>query len=89
MLVVLVSTALSRLGTPGQSDLYLVMCRTGESITCIVAEKGTPGLSFGANEKKMGWNCQPTRQVNFEDCRVPARNRQRPLSPWYCSWPLI
>jgi alkylation response protein AidB-like acyl-CoA dehydrogenase len=66
----IVSTSLT-----GQSDLYVVTCRTGESITCIVVEKGTPGMSFGANEKKMGWNCQPTRQVNFEECRVPAKNR--------------
>lgn len=34
----------------------------------------SPGLSFGANEKKMGWKCQPTAVVNFEDCRVPAEN---------------
>jgi alkylation response protein AidB-like acyl-CoA dehydrogenase len=59
----------------GQSDLYLVMCRTGESITCIVVEKGTQGLTFGSMEDKMGWNSQPTRQVNFEDVRVPASNR--------------
>ncbi len=59
----------------GQSDLYLVMCRTGESITCVVVPKGTPGLSFGAKENKMGWDVQPTRQVNFEDVRVPTANR--------------
>mmetsp|Transcript_3043 Transcript_3043/g.4745 ORF Transcript_3043/g.4745 Transcript_3043/m.4745 type:complete len:380 (-) Transcript_3043:326-1465(-) len=59
----------------GLSDLYLVMCRTGEKeISCVVVPKGTPGLSFGAKEDKMGWNCQPTRQVNFEDVRVPASN---------------
>ena len=58
------------------SDLYLVMCRTGASeISCIVVEKGMPGLSFGQKEDKMGWNCQPTRQVIFEDVRVPASNR--------------
>ena len=58
------------------SDLYLVMCRTGEnSISCVVVPKEAPGLSFGAKEDKMGWNCQPTRQVNFEDVRVPAANR--------------
>ena len=43
-------------------------------ITMFVVEKGTPGLSFGALEKKMGWNAQPTAQVIFEDCRVPAEN---------------
>jgi len=54
------------------------MCRTGgegpKGISTIVVEKDTPGLSFGANERKMGWNAQPTRIVNFEDCRVPAEN---------------
>jgi alkylation response protein AidB-like acyl-CoA dehydrogenase len=63
----------------GASDVYVVMARTGESgasgISTFVVEKGTPGLSFGANEKKMGWNAQPTRQVIFENCRVPAENR--------------
>ncbi|MGJ3232327.1 MAG: isobutyryl-CoA dehydrogenase [Oceanicaulis sp.] len=63
----------------GTSDLYVVMCRTGENgpkgVSTIVVEKGAPGLSFGANEKKMGWNSQPTAVVNFEDCRVPVENR--------------
>ncbi|MEQ8405311.1 MAG: isobutyryl-CoA dehydrogenase [Oceanicaulis sp.] len=63
----------------GTSDIYVVMCRTGENgpkgVSTIVVEKGTPGLSFGANEKKMGWNSQPTAVVNFEDCRVPVENR--------------
>jgi alkylation response protein AidB-like acyl-CoA dehydrogenase len=59
----------------GQSDIYLIMCRTGkDSITCLLVPKDTPGLSFGSNEKKMGWKVQPTRQVIFEDCRVPASN---------------
>jgi alkylation response protein AidB-like acyl-CoA dehydrogenase len=62
----------------GAADIYVVMARTGESaaagISTLVVEKGTPGLSFGANEKKMGWNAQPTRQVIFENCRVPAEN---------------
>jgi alkylation response protein AidB-like acyl-CoA dehydrogenase len=53
--------------------------RTGEAgpkgISCIVVEKGTPGLSFGKHERKMGWNSQPTAQVIFEDCRVPVANR--------------
>jgi alkylation response protein AidB-like acyl-CoA dehydrogenase len=60
----------------GMSDLYLVMCRTGESsISCLLVPKGTPGLSFGAQEQKMGWHVQPTRMVMFEDVRVPAANR--------------
>jgi alkylation response protein AidB-like acyl-CoA dehydrogenase len=63
----------------GTSDLYLVMARTGgpgpKGISAILVEKGTPGLSFGAQEKKMGWNAQPTAMVNFDDCRVPAGNR--------------
>lgn len=63
----------------GRSDIYVVMARTGGDgpggISTFVVEKGTPGLSFGANEKKLGWNSQPTAVVNFEDCRVPAANR--------------
>ena len=63
----------------GTSDIYVVMVRTGgpgpKGISALVVENGTPGLSFGAQEKKMGWNAQPTAQVNFDDCRVPAANR--------------
>ncbi len=63
----------------GRSDLYLVMARTGEAgprgISCFVVEAGTPGLSFGAPEKKMGWNSQPTCQVQLDGCRVPAASR--------------
>ncbi|XP_075728748.1 isobutyryl-CoA dehydrogenase, mitochondrial isoform X3 [Rhipicephalus microplus] len=63
----------------GASDVYVVMCRTGGSgakgISTVVVEKGTPGLSFGKKEKKLGWNTQPTRAVIFEDCRVPVSNR--------------
>ena len=63
----------------GVSDIYVVMARTGESgprgISCIVVEKGTPGLSFGAQEKKLGWKSQPTAMVMFENCRVPVTNR--------------
>jgi hypothetical protein len=63
----------------GVSDVYVVMARTGGAgaggVTALVVEKGTPGLSFGAQEKKMGWNAQPTAQVNFDDCRVPQGNR--------------
>jgi alkylation response protein AidB-like acyl-CoA dehydrogenase len=62
----------------GMSDIYVCMVRTGEAgpkgISCIVVEKGTPGLSFGAQEKKLGWKSQPTSMVMFENCRVPADN---------------
>jgi alkylation response protein AidB-like acyl-CoA dehydrogenase len=63
----------------GRSDVYLVMARTGEGgprgISCILVEKGTPGLSYGAQEKKLGWKTQPTAMVMFENCRVPVANR--------------
>jgi len=59
----------------GTSDLYLVMCKTGEKeVSCLLVEKDMKGLSFGANEHKMGWNCQPTRVVNFDDIKVPKAN---------------
>ena len=60
----------------GVSDVYLVMARTGaegpKGISAFLVEKGTPGLSFGPNEAKMGWNTQPTAQVILEQVRVPA-----------------
>ncbi len=63
----------------GTSDVYLVMARSGgpgaKGVSAFVVENDTPGLSFGAREKKMGWNSQPTAQVNFDDCRIPAANR--------------
>jgi alkylation response protein AidB-like acyl-CoA dehydrogenase len=63
----------------GVSDIYVVMARTGErgpkGISCVVVEKGTPGLSYGAQEKKLGWKSQPTAMVMFESCRVPVANR--------------
>jgi alkylation response protein AidB-like acyl-CoA dehydrogenase len=68
----------------GYNDIYVCMVRTGDAsaggggakgISCIVVEKDTPGLSFGAPEKKLGWNASPTAQVIFEDCRVPVANR--------------
>lgn len=62
----------------GDSDVYVVMARTGpegpKGISTLVVPKDAPGLSFGANEKKMGWHMQSTRQVIFEDCKVPAAN---------------
>lgn len=63
----------------GASDCYVVMCRTADTgargISAVVVHKDTPGLSFGPNEKKMGWHTQPTRQVIFEDVRVPVADR--------------
>ena len=62
----------------GTTDVYLVMVRTGDhgpkGISSILVEKGTPGLSFGKNESKLGWKNQPTAIVNFEDCAVPVEN---------------
>ena len=65
------------------SDLYVVMVRTGgegpKGISALVVEAGTPGLSFGAQERKMGWNAQPTAIVQFDDCRVPVANLLGPM----------
>ena len=62
----------------GHSDLYVVMARTGadgpKGVSALLVEDGTPGLSFGANERKMGWKAQPTAQVQFDDCKVPANH---------------
>ena len=62
----------------GYSDVYVTMVRTGDGsasgISTLLIEKDSPGISFGAQEKKMGWNSQPTAQVIFEDCKVPAEN---------------
>lgn len=62
----------------GNSDVYVVMARTGEDgpkgISTLVVPKDAPGLKFGPSESKMGWHMQPTRQVIFEDCKVPAEN---------------
>ncbi|MBB5516681.1 hypothetical protein FHS89_002721 [Rubricella aquisinus] len=59
------------------SDWYVVMCRTGgegpKGISTILVPKDAPGLSFGGQERKMGWKAQPTAQVQFDGCRVPAR----------------
>jgi alkylation response protein AidB-like acyl-CoA dehydrogenase len=62
----------------GDTDLYVTMVRTGEDgpkgVSTLVVPKDAPGLSFGALENKMGWHMQSTRQVIFEDCKVPAEN---------------
>ncbi len=63
----------------GVSDLYVTMVRTGADgpggISCLVIEKDMPGVSFGANERKLGWRSQPTAQVHFDGVRVPVANR--------------
>lgn len=62
----------------GYSDAYIAMVRTGEDgpkgISTVYIEDGTPGLSFGGLEDKMGWRSQPTAQVQFDDCKIPAGN---------------
>jgi alkylation response protein AidB-like acyl-CoA dehydrogenase len=62
----------------GVADLYLCMVRTGgpgpRGISCLAVEKGTSGLSFGAQERKLGWKSQPTAMVMFENCCVPVEN---------------
>jgi len=63
----------------GVSDVYVVMAKTGEDsprgVSAFIVPKDSQGLSFGANEKKMGWNAQPTRVVSFDNVRVPVENR--------------
>ncbi|MDR9485015.1 MAG: acyl-CoA dehydrogenase family protein [Sediminimonas sp.] len=63
----------------GYSDAYVVMCRIGDAagpkgISTVIVDAGTDGLSYGALEDKMGWRSQPTRQVQFDDCTIPADN---------------
>jgi alkylation response protein AidB-like acyl-CoA dehydrogenase len=62
----------------GAADFYFVFARTGDNgpngVSAFAIEKGTPGLSFGANERKMGWNAQPTAQVIMDNAKVPAAN---------------
>jgi len=75
----LLSGAKAFISGAGVSDLYVVMARTGGAgaggISAFVVEKGASGLSFGAPERKLGWNSQPTAAVHFDDVRVPAENR--------------
>ena len=63
----------------GVNEVYVTMVRTGEDgprgVSCLVIDKDTPGVSFGANEHKMGWRNQPTAVVNFDNARVPVANR--------------
>ncbi len=62
----------------GENEVYVTMVRTGaegpRGISCLVIEKDMPGVSFGAQERKLGWHSQPTAQVNFDAVRVPVRN---------------
>ena len=62
----------------GYSDLYVAMVRTGDAgpkgVSAVLIEDGTAGLSFGGLEDKMGWRSQPTRQVQFDDCKIPSDN---------------
>ncbi|MBP2275024.1 MULTISPECIES: acyl-CoA dehydrogenase family protein [Sphingomonas] len=62
----------------GENEVYVTMVRTGaegpKGISCLVIEKDMPGVSFGANERKLGWHSQPTAQVIFEDVRIPVDN---------------
>jgi alkylation response protein AidB-like acyl-CoA dehydrogenase len=63
----------------GVNDIYVTMVRTGadgpKGISCLVIEKDMPGVSFGAPEKKLGWNASPTAQVIFDNVKVPVENR--------------
>lgn len=66
-------------GGGGDTEFFIVMARTGGDgpggVSALVVEGGAPGLSFGAQERKLGWNAQPTAQVMFDGCRVPVANR--------------
>ncbi|HLO19770.1 MAG TPA: acyl-CoA dehydrogenase family protein [Sphingomicrobium sp.] len=74
-----VSGSKSFISGGGENEIYLTMVRTGEDgpkgITCLVIDKDMPGVSFGAQERKLGWHSQPTAQVNFDEVRVPLANR--------------
>ena len=63
----------------GRADIYVCMVRTGGpgpgGVSCLVVERDTPGLGFGAQERKLGWHSQPTAMVTLDDCRVPVENR--------------
>jgi alkylation response protein AidB-like acyl-CoA dehydrogenase len=77
--VYVVSGAKAFISGAGENDLYLVMARTGcdgpKGISCLLIERDMPGVSFGANERKLGWRSQPTAQVNLDGVRVPVANR--------------
>ncbi|HEY0132326.1 MAG TPA: acyl-CoA dehydrogenase family protein [Allosphingosinicella sp.] len=73
-----VSGAKAFISGGGENEVYVTMVRTGvegpKGISCLVIEKDMPGVSFGAQERKLGWHSQPTAQVNFDEVRVPAEN---------------
>jgi alkylation response protein AidB-like acyl-CoA dehydrogenase len=75
----LVSGSKAFISGGGENEIYVTMVRTGEDgpngVSALVIDKDMAGVSFGANERKLGWRSQPTRQVNFDQVRVPARNR--------------
>jgi alkylation response protein AidB-like acyl-CoA dehydrogenase len=74
----IVSGAKAFISGGGENEIYVTMVRTGpegpKGISCLVIEKDMPGVSFGAQERKLGWHSQPTAQVNFDEVRVPAEN---------------
>ena len=74
----LVSGSKAFISGGGENEIYVTMARTGvegpKGISCLVIEKDMPGVSFGAQEKKLGWHSQPTCQVNLDEVRVPAEN---------------
>jgi alkylation response protein AidB-like acyl-CoA dehydrogenase len=74
----LVSGSKAFISGGGENEVYVTMVRTGvegpKGISCLVIEKDMPGVSFGAQERKLGWHSQPTAQVNFDEVRVPAEN---------------
>ena len=74
-----VSGSKSFISGGGENEVYLAFVRTGQEgpkgITALVIDKDMPGVSFGAQEKKLGWHSQPTAQVNFDEVRVPVQNR--------------
>jgi alkylation response protein AidB-like acyl-CoA dehydrogenase len=74
----LVSGSKAFISGGGENEVYVTMVRTGQEgpkgISCLVIDKDMPGVSFGAQEKKLGWHSQPTAQVNFDEVRVPAEN---------------
>jgi alkylation response protein AidB-like acyl-CoA dehydrogenase len=74
----LVSGSKAFISGGGENEIYVTMVRTGgegpKGISALVIEKDMPGVSFGAQEKKLGWHSQPTCQVNFDEVRVPVEN---------------
>ena len=63
----------------GDTDYLVTMLRAGgpgpKGISCVVIPSGTEGIQFGHNLHKMGWNSQPTREIVFDNVRVPIGHR--------------